>query len=135
MFVSFLAIGGRNLRLEESNRASIIHISLMTRKYYLVPAPWLSLNQPDRFYGNWILNMEGDMNLVTAVGCKYLHEVNLNQNIHKIKMTNSNIQGYTQVKESLVVQRPTFKHQRSQKQTAKKNSNKNLDALALAMEH
>ena len=84
MFVSFLAIGGRNSSCEESKRASIIHISLMTRKYYLVPAPWLNLDEPDLFYGNSILNMDSDSNLVTAVGRNQLRKVLLNQNIQRI---------------------------------------------------
>lgn len=73
MFVSFLAFGGINHRKELNSRATIIHISMMTRKYYLVPAPWLDLESEDSFYGNWVLNLDRDVNLVTAVGKKSLH--------------------------------------------------------------
>jgi hypothetical protein len=78
MFVSFLAFGGVNNHKELSSRATIIHISMLTKKYYLVPAPWLELETPDSFYGNWMLNHDKDMNCITAAGKFQLHKVNLN---------------------------------------------------------
>jgi len=54
---------------------------MMTRKYYLVPAPWLDLETPDSFFGNWMLNFDRNINYVTAVGKHQLHKVKLNNNI------------------------------------------------------
>lgn len=78
MFISFLAFGGVNTKKQLNARATIIHISMMTRKYYLVPAPWLDLATPDSFFGNWMLEFDRDANLVTAVGKHQLHKVALN---------------------------------------------------------
>ena len=97
MFVSFLAFGGVNTKKELNHRATIIHISMMTRKYYLVPAPWLNLETADSFFGNWMLNFDRDNNLITAVGKHRLHRVSLNQNIQKISLTDTQIAGYQQI--------------------------------------
>jgi hypothetical protein len=97
MFVSFLAFGGINQNKELNGRATIVHISMMTRKYYLVPAPWLDLETPDSFFGNWMLNFDRDINLVTAVGKHQLHKVNLNNNIQKISLKDTGVAGYQQI--------------------------------------
>lgn len=97
MFVSFLAFGGVSSKRELNHRATIIHISMMTRRYYLVPAPWLDLDTPDSFFGNWILNLDRDINLVTAVGKHQLYKISLNPNIQKISLKTTGVQGYRQI--------------------------------------
>ena len=97
MFVSFLAFGGVNPKKQLNGRVTIIHISMMTRKYYLVPAPWLDLETPDSFFGNWMLNFDRDINLITAVGKNQLHKINLNQNLQKINLHQTGISGYRQI--------------------------------------
>ena len=94
MFISFLSFGGVNTKKQLNDRTTIIHISMMTRKYYLVPVPWLDLTTPDSFYGNHMLEFDRDINLVTAVGKHQLHKVQLNQDIQKITLSDTGVAGY-----------------------------------------